>query len=169
MNRLSLALSIITIVFGVTAVHAQSPVRLSGHHRQDDQELRAIAALKRLDAEVIIYRSLGDLEEGRRLASVPLAEFERELFAVTAEVDPILKQLPDGKLKANLENALATYHDGLFWWRKIDRPRVIEISALCYRSSAMAADTAFISTIPYTVAIHWRQAHTFLSRAEKLN
>jgi hypothetical protein len=29
------------------------------------------------------------------------------------------------------------------------------------------ADTTYLSTIPYTVAIHWRQAQKYLSKAEK--
>jgi hypothetical protein len=47
---------------------------------------RTITALKRLDAEVMVYRSLGDFEVDGRLARVPFDVFKKDLQEVTAEV-----------------------------------------------------------------------------------
>ena len=130
---------------------------------------RAIASLSRLDTEVIIYRSLADFEDGRKLLRVPLATFEQHLRVVSAEVTPLLEQMPAGKLKNDLSNALDSYRDGYFWWAQSDEPRVVNIRSLSYATSdRTAADAAFHATLPYTVAIHWRHAHDYLARAERI-
>ena len=130
---------------------------------------RAIAQLKRLEQQVIVYRSLGDLEDGRRLALVPLATFEKDLREVTSELEVILPRMPEGRVKTQLVNALASYRDGVFWWRQIDQPRVVDISALRYSENTLQpVDKVLISSIPYTVTTNWRQASRYLARAERI-
>ena len=176
MPRLSLALSTLVLLLIVTAAHGQSLANLNRYSNEStssdassDKRSKAIAALKRLDHDVIVYRSLGDFEDGRKLARVSLRTFEQELVEVNAEVQPLLKEMPAGKLKLQLINALDSFRDGVFWWRQIDQPRVVSVSALAAtRETRSPADVAFVSTIPYTVAIHWRQAHAYLNQSEKL-
>ena len=172
MNRLTLAATIVSCIFIPASARAQS-ARL--HHAtrvvasSDEMNTKAIAALKRLENQVIVYRSLGEFEAGSRLAHVPLQKFEQELFEVTTELQPIVASMPASKLRNEIINALASYRDGAFWWRKIDNPRVVHVSALSYgESNRMPSDEAFLSSIPYTVAIHWRQAARYLDRAEAL-
>jgi hypothetical protein len=130
---------------------------------------RAIAVLKRLDDQVLVYRSLGDFEENRKLARVSFEVFKNDLQEVSAEVELILSRLPQSKLKMQIGNALYSYRDGEFWWRKIHQPRVVHASALSFvEASHASSDTVYASTIPYTVAIHWQQAHKYLKRAEEL-
>ena len=130
---------------------------------------RSINALKRLDNEVLVYRSLGEFEANGKLARVSFAAFTDELGKVTAEVEPILSRLPQSRLKTEISNALDSYRDGAFWWQKIDQPRVVHVSALTATDTGRApSDTVFQSTIPYTVAIHWRQAGRYLKSAEKM-
>lgn len=127
-----------------------------------------MAALGRLDREVIVYRSLADFEAGQKLSLAPLATFEHHLMEVSNEVMPLLDQVPAGKFKNDLSNALDSYRDGLFWWKKIADSRVIDVRSLRYATSdPTAADAALRATIPYTVAIHWRQAHKYLRQAEQ--
>lgn len=149
---------------------AQSLTRLDQRANVEDHvNAKAIEALRRLHNQVIIYRSLGEFEESGRLARVPLREFENELRVVTVELKPIVSQLPPSKFRNDVVNALASYRDGLFWWRKIDQPRVVHVSALRYDGQDRTpADAAFRSNIPYAVAIHWRQAAQYLNRAEAL-
>jgi hypothetical protein len=149
---------------------AQSLTRLDQRAKADHQaNTKAVDALKRLHNQVIVYRSLGEFEESGRLARVPLQTFENELRDVTLELQPIVSQMPRSKLRNEIVNALASYRDGLFWWRKVDRPRVVNISALRYEEpNRMPADQALLANIPYTVAIHWRQAAQYLGRAENL-
>jgi hypothetical protein len=72
-------------------------------------------------------------------------------------------------LKTELSNALASYRDGEFWWQQIDQPRVVNVSALAATGNSRApSDKALLSTVPYTVAIYWRQANRYLRRAEQL-
>ena len=183
MNRSSLAL---VILFFVSAVaHSQSVARakqpgttnsliseVSIETEATDERIlaaRCITALKRLDDEVLVYRSLGEFEENGRLARVSFAAFTNELGKVTAEVEPMLSRLPQGRLKTEISNTLASYRDGAFWWEKIDQPRVVHVSALTSTGgSSTPSDAVFLSTIPYTVAIHWRQAGRYLKRAEEL-
>jgi len=130
---------------------------------------RSILALKRLEKDVLVYRSLGDFEANGKLARVSYEAFRNNLHQVTAEVEPLLARLPQSKLKIELGNALASYRDGQFWWRQIDQPRVVNVSAPAATGNSHApSDTAFLSTIAYTVAIHWRQANRYLRRAEQL-
>ncbi len=176
MNRSSLVLLILLLV--TVSAHGQSvarakhsPVFAAGFETNADQVLAAsaITALKRLDDDVMVYRSLGDFEANGRLARVSFENFQNDLQEVTTEVEPMLSSLPQSKLKIEITNALESYRDGAFWWQKIYRPRVVHVSALTATEfNRTPADTAFLSTVPYTVAIHWRQAEKYLKRAEKL-
>ena len=171
MLRLSLALSSLSVLLISTAAYSQSlakPNRSTSETSARDVNAKAIAALRRLDEDVIVYRSLAEFEDGRKLARVSLRTFEHELTEVSAEVQPWLNEMPDGKLKLQLTNALDSFRDGVFWWRKIDQPRVVSVSALASSERTRSlADEAFLSTMTYTVAIHWRQAHDYLARAER--
>ena len=129
----------------------------------------AIGALKRLDGQVLIYRSLGEFEERRALARVSFEHFKSQLQEVMTEVEPMLTASPDSRLKREIVNALYSYRDGAFWWSKINQPRVLHVSDLSFREGTRTrSDSAHESTIPYTVAIHWRQAHKYLKRAQAL-
>ncbi|HEX7529960.1 MAG TPA: hypothetical protein VF333_02370 [Pyrinomonadaceae bacterium] len=176
MNRSSLALLILLVVtvvaHGQSVARAkQSPTVVAAVETNDDQVLaaRAIAVLKRLDDDVLVYRSLGDFEANGRLARVSFEAFTDDLSKVTAEVEPMLSRLPQSRLKSAISNALDSYRDGAFWWQKINQPRVVHVSALTATEfNRTPSDTAFLSTVPYTVAIHWRQAGKYLKRAEDL-
>jgi hypothetical protein len=171
MNRLALAAPILMFLCAAVA-DAQSFGRLkTSPHDQatTNDSRRAIAQLKRLEQQVIVYRSLGDFEDGRRLAHVPLATFEKELSAVTGDVEAILARMPAGQLQTQLANALASYRDGVFWWRQIDQPRVVDVSALRYSEKrSQPADEVLTSSMPYTVAINWRQAARYLAHAQRI-
>lgn len=157
------------VAFAAATASAQSPVRLNQRANFDNStnEARAIAALKRLENHVIFYRSLGQFEADGRLARVTLQTFETELAEVNHELQTLLPQVPAGKFRTEIINALSSYRDGVFWWRQVDQPRVVHVSALTSEPNRSLADTNYLSTIPYTVAIHWRQAHKYLNQAEK--
>jgi len=185
MRPSSLALLILFFAVSVSA-HGQSVARANSSRNLDpqtetggDQMLaaRAISALKRLDRDVLVYHSLGDFEESGKLARVSFDVFKNDLQAVTSEVEPLLSRLPQSRLKTEIRNALDSYRDGAFWWQKldhqidhqIDQPRVVHVSALAFSESTRASsDTALLANVPYTVAIHWRQAEKYLKRAEGL-
>lgn len=138
------------------------------HQLESDLIALAIAALKRLDEKVLIYRSLAEFEVNGKFAHVSFEDFKTDLHEVIAEVEPILAVLPETKLKRELANVLYSYRDGLFWWGKIDKPRVIHTAALSFAATSTPSDRAYSSTIPYTVVIHWRQANKYLKRSEAL-
>jgi len=175
MNRLSLTLLI--LFFGSAVAFGQSVARLDksanlipDNGTRDERVLaaRTITALKRLDSQVIVYRSLADFEDQGKLARVPFAQFANDLQAVINEVEPMLSRMPQSRLKTEITNALYSYRDGAFWWERIDQPRVVHISALTSIETRTSSDSAFLATVPYTVAIHWRQANRYLKRAEEL-
>jgi hypothetical protein len=174
MKRPSLALLIFFLIsvasYGQSGSRAQveSTTQVS---TADDRVFaaRAIAALKHLEDDVITYRSLGDFEAGGKLARVTFETFQSDLQKVTGEVDSTLSRVRNDRLKTELSNALASYRDGAFWWERIHQPRVVHVSALNYNLTNRApADAALLATVPYTVAIHWRQAAKYLKRAEQL-
>src|SRR6266849_10889176 len=180
MNLSSLAPLVLLLVATVSA-SSQSVARVNLSEAESrtnelragdkDQILtaRAIAALKRLDRDVLVYRSLGDFEENGKLARVSFEAFRNDLGGVTAEVEPLLSRLPQSRMKTEMRNALDSYRDGAFWWQKIDRPGVVHVSALAFsENTRTSSDTTLLATVPYTVAIHWRQAEKYLKRAEGL-
>ena len=180
MNLSSLAL--VTALFLIpTAASGQTVARVNlsqaesgiDELRTEDKDqilaARAISALKRLDRDVLVYQSLGDFEESGKLARVSFDVFRNDLQAVTEEVEPLLSSLPQSRLKTEIRNALDSYRDGAFWWQKIDQPRVVHVSVLAFsESTRTSADTALLANVPYTVAIHWRQAEKYLKHAEGL-
>ena len=170
-------LALLILLFVCAAAHAQSLARLelsslnfaskSESAKQQDAALRAIASLERLHANTIVYRSLGDFEEHGKLALVSFDTFKSDLDEVSAEVEGILVSMSDPQLKNQIRNALASYHDGAYWWQKVYQPRVINVSSLTGETNRTSADAFIITNAPYTVAIHWRQASTYLQRAER--
>jgi hypothetical protein len=171
MLRLSLALSTLSLLLFSTAAYGQSLGNLNRALNETGARAanaKAIAALKRLEKDLIVYHSLADFEADGRLARVPLQIFEGRLREVSAELEPLLNRMPAGKLKLELANALDSYRDGVFWWRQIDQPGIVNVAALAdLQSSRTPSDTAFRLSIPYTVAIHWRQAEKYLRQAEQ--
>jgi hypothetical protein len=166
-NRLTFLLLILAVMLACSAAQVVAQNRTNAEAASADTAT-AIEALKHLEADVIVYRSPADFEAGGRLARVPLQIFEDRLREVSAELEPILNRMPAGKSKLELTNALDSYRDGVFWWRQIDRPRVVNVWALADpESNRTPSDTAFWSSIPYTVAIHWRQAEKYLRQAEQ--
>lgn len=181
MKESSLALLILLFLslaaYGQSVVRAQQfnsgniPIAQSENVAIDENTLaaRSITAVQRLEKDVLVYRSLGEFEANGRLARVSFETFQNDLQEVTAQVEPMLSRLPQGRLKTEISNALDSYRDGAFWWQKIDQPRVVHVSALTATEfNRTPSDTAFLSTVPYTVAIHWRQAGRYLKRAEAL-
>jgi hypothetical protein len=168
-NRLTILAAVACMVFACSVTFGQSRMQLSAIDKPSvDANARAIAALSRLDQDVIVYGSLGDFEEGRKLSRVPVATFAQHFDEACAEVMPLLDEMPASKFKTQLTNALDSYRDGLFWWRQAEQPRVVSVANLGYAShDRTPADAAWLATLPYTVAIHWRQAHKYLKQAEQ--
>lgn len=168
MKRPSLAL--LLLFFLCAIAQGQSVARVSPSvepaSSQQAEAKRAILLLKQLDDDVIVYRSLGEFEESGKLARVPFETFRTNLQNATAEIEPILLRLPGSRLKTEIRNALDSYRDGaLFWWQGIDQARVVDVSILTFNQYRRPADTHLRGTVPYTVAIHWRQAKKHLQRA----
>jgi len=154
-----------------TGATAQSRGQINGPDNKAinslDPASQAILALSRLDRDVIVYASPGELEENQKLARVSRQTFANDLQSATADLQRLLPQIQPGKLRSHLLNALASYRDGLFWWGQIDQTRVVHVSSLVAMEQPLTqTDTAFLTTVPYTTTILWRQAHKFLSLAE---
>jgi len=168
-------LALLIFCFSCALAHGQSLARrdranaqlIEGATADQVPAARAIFLLKRLDADVIVYRSLGEFEENRKLAHVSFDAFKIDLNEVSAEVSAITLRLPDSPLKAEIRNALASYRDGAFWWQKVYQPRVINVSSLTADQTRTTPDAFLAANAPYTVAIHWRQAHKYLELASR--
>lgn len=169
MKRFALALFILCSSCAIA--HAQSLVRKEPAPSQIIEDVsadqvvaaRAIILLKRLNDDVIVYRSLQEFEEGGKLARVSFETFRNTLTEMNSELQSLISRLPNTRLKADLGNAFASYQDGAYWWEKISEPRVVHVSKLA--TGADAGDPFFAASIPYFVAIHWRQANKYLQRA----
>jgi hypothetical protein len=133
---------------------------------------RALDLLKSLEGNVRIYNSLSEFEEGRALSDISYEKFACKLRDVADTVGVILYRLRENKLRQYLHNALQSYLDGSFWWKKAYRPAVIDVarSGLHFEQDAetMGPQAFDPNSVSYTVAIHWRQAQKFTRRAETL-
>lgn len=171
MKRPSLAL--LALFFLCAVAHGQSMARAtnfgadSANEGTADQVLvtRAMLLLQRLDDDVIVYRSLGEFQESGKLARVSLNDFKSHLQEASAEIQSVSSVITDSRLKNEMRNALASYRDGAFWWEQVYQPRVIDVSSLTPETSRTQTDAFLLANAPYTVAIHWRQAHKYLQRA----
>ena len=159
------------------SLHAQTANNMaaSSHLRsavkRDDSVLaqQAIASLEHLKASVLVYRSYSEFESDGRVARVPLETFTDKFDEVTAKVESILLQLSDAKLKSHLSNSLYSYRDGAFWWARLDQRKVVTTkNPFLGFTPITPVDRFFVSTVPYTVVIHWRQANKYLLRAQRL-
>ena len=165
MTRFSLALSILVLI--CAGAEAQSLTKPRTAAVDSTPAAQAILALRKLDQDVIVYRSLGEFEENGKLARVSLTRFESSFEVAAGEIESFLAQVPPGKLRTEINNALFSYRDGLFWWRQVDQPRVVHVSSLTANAvSRSGSDASLRASLPYTVAIYWRQARKYLSRAE---
>lgn len=126
----------------------------------------AITSLHHLGSDVIIYRSLAELEDNGALARVPYETFRDKLGETSIEVEKILSWLPQNKLKFEIRNALHSYQDGGLWWGRSYRPRIVHVSELNSPATAFTLSGAYQGTVPYIVAINWRHALKYLERAE---
>jgi hypothetical protein len=176
MKQSSLAL-LTDRLFAPMAAYVQSVTRLTQPSTVPDRveskqaneialAARSMFALKRLEKDVLIYRSLGDFEANGKLARVSYQAFRNDLNEVSSEVEAMLSRLPQSKIKTELGNALTSYRDGEFWWQQIDKPRLANVTASAASPSSSAA--VLKSSVPYTVTIHWRQANRYLKRAAQL-
>lgn len=125
---------------------------------------QAIVLLKRLDDDVIVYRSAAEFEAGRKLSRVPFENFSADLEDISVEVDRAVSRLSDVRLRTEIGKALASYREGAFWWQKIYRPRAI--SVLVIRAGRdETSDSFFAADIPYAVTSCWHEANEHLQRA----
>ena len=101
MKRLTLALSIFSLLLSASVLaQAQSVARVNQSTSEiaaAEVNFQATAALKRLEKDVIVYRSLADFQESGKLARVPLQTFQQELSEVTREVQPAIMRMPAGR------------------------------------------------------------------------
>lgn len=145
------------------------PVAASGQSDSSaERAARAVELLKTLQSKVIVHESLDDFQESGKLANVSFEDFRRDFDKVSIEVELLLSQLPQNKLKSEIRNALDSYRDGAFWWQKATPQRVVSVSQLGFEANHSAADRFYSATIPYTIAINWRHGAKYLKRAEKL-
>jgi hypothetical protein len=164
-------LALLFFCFACAIAHGQSLARVNpaGPSAQQALASQALSSLKKLNDEVMVYRSLGEFQERRKLARVSLETFQSDLRQVSAEVEAITSRLPDGRLKTEIRNTLASYQDGMFWWQQIYQPRVVQVSSLTNTDEHRTlADSFLLANAPYTVAIYWRQANKYLQRAARL-
>ena len=130
---------------------------------------RIIRSLHKLRTDVIVHRSLDHFERDGRVAHVAFETFARKLEEVTTEIAPLLSKVSASRLRISLINTLESYRDGAFWWSKLDQQKVVNIRNVQNAFTTTAPPERFFdSTIPYTVAIHWRLADKYLTKAEKL-
>ncbi len=124
---------------------------------------QAIALLKRLDDDVIVYGSQEEFEQGRKLSRVPFETFNADLQDVSAEVQAAVSRLGDARLKIEIGKALSCYREGAFWWQKIYQRgnNVLEMRLARDETS----DSFFVAGIPYTVVTYWREANEHLQQA----
>jgi hypothetical protein len=127
----------------------------------------AIAILQTLDAEVNSYPSLGEFEEHSAVARVSFDKLSSDFETAATTLKQLLSSLPQNLLYYQLQNALNSYSDGIFWWRKTHtRREALVISAHTWTEPASQKPLGFeAGTINYTVVCNWRKARKHIANA----
>jgi hypothetical protein len=129
---------------------------------------RAVAILKTLDGEVTSYSSLGEFEERNEVARVSFDKLSGDFETVATIAQQLLSSLPRNLLRYQLQNALNSYSDGLFWWQKTHtrRAAVTVVSVNNWTEPASQKPIGFdAGTINYTVICNWRKARKHIANA----
>jgi hypothetical protein len=128
---------------------------------------RVVAILKTLDSEVNSYSSLGEFEEHRAVAKVSYGKLSNDFETMAETAQPFLSSLPRNSLYYQLQNALNSYSDGLFWWQKTYRRKTdAVVSANNWTEPTPKQPLGFDSdSLNYTVICNWRRAHKHIASA----
>jgi hypothetical protein len=128
---------------------------------------RAVAILKTLDEEINSYSSLGEFEERNQVARVSFDKLAGDFETVATTAQQLLSSLPRNLLYYQLQNALNSYSDGLFWWQKTHtRTDAALVSVNNWTEPATQKPLGFdAGTINYTVICNWRKARKHIANA----
>ncbi|HEV7374718.1 MAG TPA: hypothetical protein VGN95_08370 [Pyrinomonadaceae bacterium] len=129
----------------------------------------AVAILKTLDGEVNSYSSLGEFEERNEVARVSFDKLSGDFETMATTLQQLLSSLPRNLLYYQLQNALNSYSDGLFWWQKTHARRAgaaAVVSVNNWTEPALQKPLGFdADTINYTVICNWRKARKHIANA----
>jgi hypothetical protein len=126
----------------------------------------ALTHLKSLDEKVNAYPSLGEFEEHGRVALVSFDQLSGDFREVSATVRQLLASLPRSPVYYQLQNALSSYSDGLFYWQQTHGRKEMVVNASNWTAPAANNPRALdASTVDYTVVCNWRNARKCLTRA----
>ena len=127
---------------------------------------RALTLLKSLDGKVNAYTSLGDFEEHGRVAEVSFDHLSSDFKTVAAAVRQLLASLPRSLVYYQLQNALSSYADGLFYWQQTYRRKELVVSANNWTAPATNNPRVLdAGVIDYTVVCNWRNARRYITNA----
>jgi hypothetical protein len=128
---------------------------------------RSLAILKTLDKEVNSYSSLAEFEARNQVARVSFDKLAGDFETVATTTQQLLSSLPRNLLYYQLQNALNSYSDGLFWWQKTRTRRdAAVISVRNWTEPATQKPLGFdAGTINYTVICNWRKARKHIANA----
>jgi hypothetical protein len=128
---------------------------------------RAVAILKTLDEEINSYSSLAEFEERNEVARVSFDKLADDFETVANTTQQLLSSLPRNLLYYQLQNALNSYSDGLFWWQKTHtRKDAAVVSVNNWTERASQKPLGFdAGTINYTVICNWRKARKHITNA----
>jgi hypothetical protein len=127
---------------------------------------RAVTVLKSLDEKVNAYPSVAEFEEHGRVALVSFDRLSSDFKIVAATTRQLLSSLPRSPIYYNLQNALSSYSDGLFWWQKTYRRKEMVVSANNWTAPDTPNARGFdAGVVDYTVVCNWRNARKYITKA----
>jgi hypothetical protein len=130
---------------------------------------RVVMILKTLDEEVNSYSSVSEFEEHHAVARVSFDKLSNDFETIGGTAQQFLSSLPRNLLYYQLQNALNSYSDGLFWWEKTHTRREASaavVSVNNWTEPASQKPLGFdVETINYTVIGNWRKARKHISNA----
>jgi hypothetical protein len=127
---------------------------------------RAVTLLKTVDEKVNAYPSLAEFEEHGRVAQVPFDQLSSDFKTVASNARQLLSSLPRSPIYYNLQNALSSYGDGLFFWEKTYRRKAMVVNANNWvEPDAPKARALDAGVVDYTVVCNWRNARKYITKA----
>lgn len=130
---------------------------------------QALVALEGLEALTNAPATLADYEAEKRLGKVSPAEFGERLDAASQTIAQSLAWLPESRVKSDLNNALQSYADALWWWQRSDRPLVVSVAGSKFAGQNFAAMSHLPDTqLGYNAVANLRHAREYAHRAAAL-
>lgn len=136
--------------------------------RENDRLIvaRIVETLKPLERLTNAYPTYTDYQDGRAASKISPDGSDAEFADALNTASLLLASMPRSPAFYHLSNALDSYRDGLFWYRKVHQSRKLVVSASAFERDPLVDLRLDADQVGYTVVVNWRTAVKYTRLAE---